>query len=68
MSVLVFLIPITFGLGLAGLIAFLWNLRTGQYEDLSGAAERVLLDEDDVPAHRPNRVRSSHSHATNVES
>ncbi|TIU32099.1 MAG: cbb3-type cytochrome oxidase assembly protein CcoS [Mesorhizobium sp.] len=32
-----------------GLAAFLWSLRTGQYEDLDGAAERVLLDDDDKP-------------------
>ncbi len=54
MSVLILLIPITFCLGLTALAAFLWNLRSGQYEDLSGAAERVLLDEDDLPARRPN--------------
>lgn len=41
-----FLIPIALGLGLAGLGAFLWSLRNGQYEDLDGAAERVLFDDD----------------------
>jgi cbb3-type cytochrome oxidase maturation protein len=41
-----FLIPIALGLGLAGLGAFLWSLRDGQYEDLDGAAERVLFDDD----------------------
>ena len=52
MSALVLLIPVAFCLGLVGLLAFLWSLRSGQYEDLSGAAERVLLDEDDVPMPR----------------
>ena len=40
------LILIALGMGLAGLAAFLWSLRSGQYDDLDGAAERVLLEED----------------------
>ena len=40
------LIFIALGMGLAGLAAFLWSLRTGQYDDLDGAAERVLLEDD----------------------
>ena len=44
-----FLIPIALTLGLVGLGAFMWSLRSGQYEDLDGAAERILLDEDDAP-------------------
>ena len=43
-----FLIPIALGLGAIGLAAFLWSLRNGQYDDLDGAAERILFD-DDVP-------------------
>ncbi len=43
-----FLIPIAIGLGAIGLAAFIWSLSSGQYEDLDGAAERILLD-DDVP-------------------
>jgi cbb3-type cytochrome oxidase maturation protein len=46
MSMLAYLIPISIGLGLLGLAAFLWALRGGQYEDLDGAAERILYDED----------------------
>jgi len=40
------LILIALGMGLAGLATFLWSLRNGQYDDLDGAAERVLLEED----------------------
>jgi cbb3-type cytochrome oxidase maturation protein len=47
MSSLIVLIPIALAMGAAGLGAFLWTLRSGQYEDLDGAAERVLLDEED---------------------
>ena len=41
-----FLMPVALALGAAGLAAFLWSLRNGQYEDLDGAAERILFDED----------------------
>jgi cbb3-type cytochrome oxidase maturation protein len=51
MNVLVYLVPMALGLGLVGLLAFLWSLRSGQYEDLDGAALRVL-DDDDLPASR----------------
>lgn len=46
MSVLIFLVPITLALALCGLIAFLWSLKTKQYDDLEGAAHRILFDED----------------------
>jgi len=46
MSGLVYLLPAALFLGGLGLIGFVWALRSGQYEDLDGAAERVLLDED----------------------
>jgi cbb3-type cytochrome oxidase maturation protein len=48
MNLLIFLIPVALGLGLLGLGAFLWSLKTGQYEDPEGAAERIL-DNDDEP-------------------
>ena len=47
MNVLVVLIPVAFGLGLLGLGAFLWSLRSGQYDDMQGAAERILDDDDE---------------------
>ena len=46
MTGLVVLIPIALGLGLAGLAAFFWAARSGQFEDLDGAALRILIDED----------------------
>jgi cbb3-type cytochrome oxidase maturation protein len=50
MSYVVWLVPIALGMGLTGLTAFLWSLGSGQYEDLDGAAERVLLaDAADAP-------------------
>ncbi|MFQ5346343.1 MAG: cbb3-type cytochrome oxidase assembly protein CcoS [Rhodothalassiaceae bacterium] len=53
MSVLLFLIPLALGMGALGLAAFLWALRSGQFEDLDGAAERILLD-DDAPDTEPD--------------
>lgn len=50
MSALFYLIPISFLLGAAGLAAFLWSFRSGQYQDLDGAAERVLFEDEDGPA------------------
>lgn len=43
-----FLIPLGLVMGLVGLGAFLWSLRNGQYEDLQGAAERILFDDEDI--------------------
>jgi len=45
MGVLVWLILLSLALGGGALALFLWSLRSGQYEDLDGAAERVLFDE-----------------------
>jgi len=45
-SILLYLIPAALFLGLVGLAAFLWALRSGQFEDLDGAASRILFDED----------------------
>jgi cbb3-type cytochrome oxidase maturation protein len=63
MSGLLLLIPIALALGLAGLLTFLWALRSGQFEDLDGAAGRILFDDDpasppaEPPSHPPQRQR-----------
>ncbi|MDG4887935.1 MULTISPECIES: cbb3-type cytochrome oxidase assembly protein CcoS [unclassified Mesorhizobium] len=46
MTTLVYLIPVALFLGALGLCGFLWALRSGQYEDLDGAAERILIEPD----------------------
>lgn len=46
MNVIIYLLPLALGLGLLGLFAFLWALRSGQYNDMEGAAHRVLSDDD----------------------
>jgi len=45
-NVLVYLVPMALLLGLTGLVAFLWSLKSGQYDDLDGAAMRILPDDD----------------------
>jgi len=46
MSGYFFLIPIALAMAAVGLAAFFWNLRHGQYDDLDGAAQRILYTED----------------------
>lgn len=45
---LALLIPIALLLGFAGLVAFFWAMKAGQYEDLDGAAMRILIEDDNV--------------------
>ncbi len=54
MSVLLYLIPAALLLGLMGLCAFLWAMRTNQFGDLDGAAERILYDDDSPAAGKPS--------------
>ncbi|MGO8737860.1 cbb3-type cytochrome oxidase assembly protein CcoS [Rhodoblastus sp.] len=46
MNVLIFLIPLALAIGLLGLYGLFWSLKSGQYEDLEGAAYRILQDDD----------------------
>tara|TARA_B100000513_G_scaffold80061_1_gene32701 strand:+ start:296 stop:517 length:222 start_codon:yes stop_codon:yes gene_type:complete len=56
MDVLIYLIPAALFLGLIGLVAFFWAMKSGQFDDLDGAAERILLDDEDIA--RPNNSRN----------
>lgn len=47
MTAILFLMPIAICLGVAALAAFIWTLKSGQYDDLDGAAQRVLLQDDE---------------------
>jgi cbb3-type cytochrome oxidase maturation protein len=46
MEVLIYLVPMALLLGLSGLAAFMWSLKNGQYDDVQGAAVRMLSDDD----------------------
>ncbi len=50
MNILLYLIPIALTLGFAGLAAFFWAMRNGQFDDLDGAAYRVLREDEDDDA------------------
>ena len=56
-------LPVGLFLGLLGLGAFLWSLKSGQFDDLDGAAERILLDDDE----RPHQKSSENSGETPEE-
>jgi cbb3-type cytochrome oxidase maturation protein len=60
MSGLAILIPCALGLGVLALAAFYWSLRSGQFDDIEGAGQRVLLDfpGPDVP-HSSNGVETA---------
>jgi len=47
MDVIYGLIPLMIGLGLIGVVIFIWSVRSGQYDDLEGDANRILMDDDD---------------------
>ena len=49
MTGLLVLIPVALGLGLAGLAAFFWSVKNGQYDDMDGAALRILMDDSEGP-------------------
>lgn len=55
MNGLAILIPIALLLGLLGLAAFFWSVRDGQYEDMDGAAMRVLIDDEEPAPPRMSR-------------
>jgi cbb3-type cytochrome oxidase maturation protein len=52
MEVLVILVPLALGLGLVGLLGFLWSLKSGQYDDLEGAAWRAIADDEPTEGDR----------------
>ena len=63
MNILLYLIPLALLLGLLGLAGFLWALRSGQFEDLDGAGERILFDDEaDAPPPAPEPDDSAGSH------
>ncbi len=53
MEILIILVPLALGLGLVGLLAFLWSLKNGQYDDLEGAAWRAIADEEPLHEQPP---------------
>ncbi|MBX9460513.1 MAG: cbb3-type cytochrome oxidase assembly protein CcoS [Brevundimonas sp.] len=50
MNIIFLLAPFSVLLGLLAVGAFFWTLRSGQYEDIQGAAARILIDDEDMEA------------------
>lgn len=46
MNILILLLPLALGLGLVGLSAFFWCMRSGQFNDMEGPGWRILQDDD----------------------
>jgi len=61
MNDFLFLVPVALAMGLVGLAAFMWCLRSGQFDDLAGAAERILLDDGDAPLLAPPHAEERRS-------
>jgi cbb3-type cytochrome oxidase maturation protein len=61
-GVLAYLIPISIVLGAAGLGAFFWALRNGQFDDPDGAAQRILFDDDEEQVERRHGDPPRRSH------
>ena len=55
MEVLVILVPLALMLGGAGLAGFLWSLKSGQYDDLDGAAWRAIADDEPLESAKGDR-------------
>ena len=58
-----FLVPIAIGLGMVGLASFMWTLKNGQYDDLEGAAARILFEGEQGPLpekRHPGAASSAH--------
>jgi cbb3-type cytochrome oxidase maturation protein len=57
MEVMVILVPLALGLGLVGLLGFLWSLKNGQFDDLEGAAWRAISDDEPAAANEATERR-----------
>lgn len=58
MTSLAWLVPAALTLGMMGLAAFLWALRSGQFDDLEGAKWRAISDDNDRMAAKPDRSQA----------
>lgn len=66
MDIVVYLLPLALVLGFVGLLAFMWTLRSGQYDDMEGAAWRAILDDDQdlIPHRKADADKNSHPQDT----
>ena len=64
MTALAWLMPCALTLGLLGLIAFVWSLLSGQFEDLEGASWRAMEDAEPDSGEQPNNVAAKPGHSS----
>ncbi|MEN9502588.1 MAG: cbb3-type cytochrome oxidase assembly protein CcoS [Pseudomonadota bacterium] len=64
MDALYMLIPIAIGVMIVVVIAFIYTVRSGQYDDLEGPAHRILMDDDDPRI--PGNQKISHEQLTDT--
>jgi cbb3-type cytochrome oxidase maturation protein len=57
MTIMLFLLGLSLAMGAVGLLVFLWCLRSGQYDDPEGAANRILFDDPSPPPASPDADR-----------
>ena len=62
MNIIFLLAPVSVLLGLVAVGAFVWTLRSGQYEDIEGAAARILIEDDDVAVSPEPGDAGAHPH------
>ncbi len=68
MEVIYGLLPGMLLLGIVGVAVFFWAVRNGQYDDMDGAANRVLLDDDDKPEQEKKPEQSDQNAVSDIES
>ncbi len=58
MDVIYGLIPLMIIIGLVMVVVFFWTVKSGQYEDLEGDANRILMDDDDplLPENKDKKI------------
>jgi len=67
MDVLIYLLPLALALGLLGLAGFLWALKSGQYDDPEGAANRILNDDDMIYLQDRSENNKGKEHTLNLD-
>lgn len=69
MDALYVLIPIAIGVMIVVVIAFIYTVRSGQYDDLEGPAYRILMDDDDprIPHQTENVLKKANNRAEEAD-
>jgi cbb3-type cytochrome oxidase maturation protein len=53
------LIPSMIFIGLVLVVVLFWAIKSGQFDDLEGDAQRILMDEDLIPENSGNSEKST---------